>query len=408
MATVFFALLVDIFSFTIILPLFPRLLEFYRKNEASDPTSLFSLTLAQLESFKALVGATGPRLDVVLFGGAIGSLFSLLQFAVSPFIGALSDKWGRKRVLMVCMVGNLASCALWVVAKPFWVFVLSRVVGGLSEGNVQLSVAMISDITTAETRSRGLLLVVARRPGLNPYSASALFAALLIFAEIIYLQVALPETIHVHRAKQAAASASAASSPVHIQAPTQSAKQQARTHLRTLSALHFAYLFLFSGLEFTLTFFTYDRFAYTNRQQGTLLGFIGLVASLVQGGYTRRRAHKVGEHRVAMQGIASCALGFALLATTQRASAQLWVGATMLAFTSATVVTCLTTLASLQASRGQAMGMFRSWGQLGRAMGPMVACAGYWVYGSKATYLVGSVGLGVVAMWLARVEKRCR
>ncbi|KAI9159557.1 hypothetical protein H9P43_008897 [Blastocladiella emersonii ATCC 22665] len=436
--TVFFALLVDIFSFTIILPLFPRLLEYYREREGGDPNSLFAWTLGHLDAFKALIGATGPRLDVVVFGGAVGSLFSFLQFAVSPLIGRLSDRFGRKRVLMLCMAGNLVSCALWIVAKPFWVFLASRIVGGISEGNVQLSVAIISDITTPATRSRGLALVgiafalgftfgpaigaalasmdlTTYSPtfdalGLNPYSASALFAFVLILAEIGYLHVALPETLP--RADDAPPTPSSNDDDDKNKA---AAAESAPRSLAALSAIHFGYLFVFSGLEFTLPFLTYDLFQYTNMQQGRLLGYIGLVASLVQGGYTRRVGHRVGERRVAVQGILSCAAGFAVLAL--RPDSLLWVAATLLAFTSATVVTCLTTLASLElgAASGQgagkridgaAMGAFRSWGQLGRALGPMAACALYWGWGARGTYLVGAALLLAVAARLAVVPVR--
>ncbi|KAI9221558.1 major facilitator superfamily domain-containing protein [Blastocladiella britannica] len=464
MRTVFFALLVDIFSFTIILPLFPRLLEYYKQNEASDPTSLFSWTLRQLDAFKALLGIRGTRLDVVLFGGALGSLFSLLQFAVSPHIGRLSDKLGRKRVLMLCMAGNLASCFLWIIAKPFWVFVASRVVGGLSEGNVQLSVAMISDVTTPETRSRGLALVgiafalgftfgpavgaaLASHDltghsafldslGLNPYSASALLAFLLILAEIVYLHRSMPETL-VRRIVPAAKPNT--TTTITAAVPN---TQTSSTRLGTLSSLHFAYLFLFSGLEFTLPFYTYDMFAYTNAQQGALLGFIGLVASAVQGGYTRRRGHAIGEEKIVVQGVTTCAVAFALIAansgsgsavtsTATAAGWSLWAAATLLAFTSATVVTCLMTLASLECRRssdaraaaanapigdsehedgsgddeGSAMGSFRAWGQLGRAIGPLVTCSAYWIVGARTTYAVGSVALFAVSLWVHRVGK---
>ncbi|KAJ3358504.1 hypothetical protein GGF32_000346 [Allomyces javanicus] len=417
--TVFLALLVDILSFTIILPLFPRLLEYYRQNESADPNSLFSVTLRQIHAFKYAIGGTGSNLDVVLFGGALGSLFSFLQFIVSPWIGRLSDRLGRKRVLMLCMAGNLASCFLWIVARPFWVFVLSRVVGGLSEGNVQLSVSIITDITTAETRSKGLALVglafalgftvgpamgayfashdlAAYNPtfeslGLNPYSASALFAFALILAEIWYLHHSLPETLPTRRK-----SATPATKP----APKPAA-------LSRLALIHASYLFLFSGLEFTLPFLTHDQYQFSHAQQGALLGLIGFVAAGVQGGYTRRAARRVGERAVVMRGLIACAAGFALLAAWPDQRAALYASAVCIAVASATVGTGLTSLASMHAGgerAGEALGAFRAWGQLGRAAGPIVACASYWLVGATWVYGVGTLGVVAIAVYLVRAQ----
>lgn len=99
-------------------------------------------------------------MDILLFGGLIGSLFSFLQFLSSPWIGRWSDRYGRRRVLLLSMIGNALSMALWVFAKSFSVFVLSRIVGGLTEGNVQMSIAMISDLTPPETRSKHLVIIL--------------------------------------------------------------------------------------------------------------------------------------------------------------------------------------------------------------------------------------------------------
>ena len=83
-----------------------------------------------------------------------------MQFLFSPLIGSLSDRYGRRKVLLLSMIGNALSMALWVFAKSFSVFVLSRIVGGLTEGNVQMSIAMISDLTPPETRSKHLVCIL--------------------------------------------------------------------------------------------------------------------------------------------------------------------------------------------------------------------------------------------------------
>lgn len=145
------ALLIDLFAFTMILPLLPRILYSYLLKK--DPLFLSILSIIQSQTIN------NEKLDIVLFGGLIGSLFAFLQFIVSPIIGKLSDKYGRKNILLASMVGNLLSVVCWVYADSFGWFLLSRIIGGLTEGNVQLSIAMISDISTPKDRQRSLALV---------------------------------------------------------------------------------------------------------------------------------------------------------------------------------------------------------------------------------------------------------
>lgn len=140
-------------------------------------------------------------------------------------------------------------------------------------------------------------------------------------------------------------------------------------------------------------------FDWNNKQNGYLIGSIGIVSALLQGGYVRRRTAKVGEAVMARRGVSSSALGLAILAIIpQVASGQyklavrlLQAAAVCQAFTSATVVNSLTAYASLQCNdgaldkvtgkpveehpelaKGKALGRFRSSGQLGRAIGPLL------------------------------------
>lgn len=166
--------------------------------------------------------ASLAKYDTVLIGGALGSLFSLLQTLVSPFIGGLSDTYGRRNILLLTMVGNILSALVWLFSSSFELYLLSRIVGGLSEGNVQLSIAIISDVTTPERRARSLALVgicfaVAFTFGppigaflsqysetwkhwqpssarLTEYSLPAFVTLVLLLVETAYIYAFLPET----------------------------------------------------------------------------------------------------------------------------------------------------------------------------------------------------------------------
>ena len=86
--TIFISLIIDLLAFTLILPLFPSLIAYYRMNDSSG---LFDYCENRIEWFRVLVGAP-TEFNTVLFGGLLGSLFSMLQFLASPIIGGLSDR----------------------------------------------------------------------------------------------------------------------------------------------------------------------------------------------------------------------------------------------------------------------------------------------------------------------------
>ncbi|CAG8453172.1 2692_t:CDS:2 [Ambispora leptoticha] len=434
---VFIALLLDILAFTIILPLFPRLLKDYQEREGGDETTILSFFLQQIELFKKIIGGdeTGqhgnPKWDIVLLGGAIGSLYSFLQFVASPVIGVFSDRYGRRKTLLVTMIGNILSTILWLFAKSFGWFVLARIVGGLCEGNVQLSIAIVSDVTTRETRSKGLALVgiafavsftigpaigayFASRDlaqlfpqlvewGLSPYSAPAFVSLILLCVETLYLYIALPETTNLGKSQKNSLNSSTNGTlkENHNKITTliPPKYEHRKKTLRILNWLHFLYLFFFAGMEFSLTFLTFDLFDFTNMQNGKLLGYIGVLSALIQGGYVRRRAHIVGEKYLVAQGVAACAVGLGVIAfLTKSVNGVTWlyVGATFLAVTSATVRVHSSSSSSYSLTKGKELGAFRSFGQLGRASGPIAACSLYWMKGSEICYGVGAFAMLII------------
>ncbi|KAI0908706.1 major facilitator superfamily domain-containing protein [Ustulina deusta] len=404
---VFVSLLLDLISFTFILPLFPKLLEFYRNSEAGpgSRSTVLARILDGLNTYKSSFSRPiDSRYDIVLLGGALGSLFSLLQAIASPVIGRLSDKYGRRTALLASMAGNIMSVLLWVMAVDFRTFLASRIVGGLSEGNVQLATAIAADISDENSRGSTMALIGACfsiaftfGPALgaylssigtvaaNPFATAAAVSLSLIVTETLYLYFALPETLPLKTEKHTASKPAAESAPM------------TRTNSHTLlNAVHFLFLLFFSGMEFSLPFMTYDLFQYTSAKNGQLLGYIGLVASIFQGGVTRRLPPLL----TVRIGVGACFVAFAILTRTYTVR-SLYIAATCLATTSATVVSGLNALASFEASadeRGGKLGILRSWGQLGRGLGPILFTSVYWWAGRELAYTIGAGGLLIVSI----------
>ncbi len=403
-------------SFTFILPLFPSLLSFYRTQDPS-PASTLNRIFHYLNAYKnSFAKPIDSRYDIVLLGGALGSLFSLLQAIAAPFIGRLSDKHGRRTALLASMVGNTLSVALWVAATDFRTFLASRVVGGLSEGNVQLAHAIATDISDPSQRGSTMALVGACfsiaftfGPALgaflasittvaaNPFATAAGVSLALIVLETAYIYACLPET-HPRLTsllKSPSTSSTAQESPAKSTKPTTSSQTLRRytNNPAILNGLHFLFLLPFSGMEFSLPFLTATFYVNSRASpaalNGRLLSTMGLIASLLQGTVVRR----LPPLQTVRIGVVSAAISFFLLSRVT-SIAGLYTAASLLAITSATVVTGLNSLGSLEAKeeeRGVVLGRLRSWGQVGRAAGPILFCSLFWWVGREVAYLTGSI-----------------
>lgn len=339
------------------------------------------------------------------------SVFSsrLLQAFASPLIGALSDRYGRRTALLASMSGNIISVLLWVAATDFRTFIASRVVGGLSEGNVQLATAMATDISDANSRGSTMAIIGACfsiaftfGPGLgawlssipsvaaNPFATAAGVSLGLIVVETVYLYFCLPETLPALTGEGAKSSAEKTKKT----AATEKKVERTNSHF-LLNATHFVFLLFFSGMESSLSFMTYELFSFDSAKNGRLLGFVGLVASILQGGVTRRLPALLSVRT----GVVACLTAFVLLGRVNTVGG-LYIAATCLSVTSATVVTGLNTLSSFEAAeneRGEKLGMLRSWGQLGRGLGPVLFTSVYWWAGREYAYNVGATGMAIVA-----------
>lgn len=365
------------------------------------------------------------RYDIVILGGALGSLFSFLQAIVAPFIGRLSDKYGRRRTLLASMVGNILSVALWVAATDFRTFLASRIVGGLSEGNVQLANAIATDISDESQRGSTMALIGACfsiaftcGPALgatlsnittvaaNPFATAAGFSLFLIFAETLYIYIRLPET-HPRLTKLRHAENSGVPKRHSSRTTSPLTYRKHTNNPSLLNITHFLFLLPFSGLEFSLPFLTATFYSDTKTSpsalNGRLLSMMGLIASLLQGTIVRRLPPLL----IVRVGVVACTISFFLLAWVTSIGG-LYAAGSLLAVTSATVVTGLNSLGSLEAQeedRGAILGRLRSWGQIGRAVGPIVFCSLFWWAGREVAYVTGGFAMLAVCMGVFGVLK---
>lgn len=159
LGVIFLTLFLDLVGFSIIFPLFPAMLDYYLPS-GDGGHSLLGQLIAPLANWAERSGAADPRfMTAVLFGGILGSLYSILQFICAPLWGAYSDRVGRRKVLLITISGLALSYILWFFAASFWVLVLARVLGGAMGGNLSVATAAVADTTTRAKRSSGLAII---------------------------------------------------------------------------------------------------------------------------------------------------------------------------------------------------------------------------------------------------------
>jgi MFS family permease len=408
---VFLTLFLDLVGFSIIFPLFPAMLDYYLPAGAGEG-SLLGQLVGQLAGWAEASGAENPRfMTAVLFGGVLGSLYSILQFLCAPLWGAWSDRVGRRKVLLITISGLAVGYLLWFFGASFWVFILSRVVTGAMGGNLSVATAAVADTTTREKRSSGLALIgiafglgfivgpaigglaslidltehwpALAKFGVNPFSMPALISFALALINLVWVarrfEETLPQAKRVEPEKRGFF-------VFHIF--TTGSPDTRRTNL-----LYLIFMLAFSGMEFTLTFLAFERFAFSPAENGGMFVFIGFILILVQGGLVRRLANPVGEKRLAVTGLFFGIAAFLTLAIAQQLS-LFFVALAFLALSiglASPTLSALVSLYSKESQQGSALGVYRSAGSLARAIGPLVAAFVYFAYGSQSAYLFGAV-----------------
>ncbi|MSU66745.1 MAG: MFS transporter [Opitutus sp.] len=417
LGVIFLTLYIDLIGFSIIFPLGPDLLEYYLKLEGQ--TGLLGALVARTDALAHAFGI--PNYAPVLFGGVISSIFSLLQFVFAPFWGAVSDRRGRRGVLLLTVTGTALGYLLWVVSGSFWLFLVSRIVSGGFSGNLSVATAAVADVTTREERAKSMGLVgaafglglvtgptigaltvhvnlVANHPslarfGINPFSVPALVALGLCLVNLVWIGARFSETL-------SPAARGGAAEP-RLRNPMRAILGLENPAVRRTNLVAFIFSIAFVAMEAALTFLATQRFGYTARENGLMLGYLGLCAIVTQGYIVRRMLKVIRETRVLTYGLAFTVPGMLVIGFAPYPW-MLYFGLALLALGSGLVNPSTTGLISLYASvaeQGRVLGIFRSLSALARAFTPILAGVVFWRFGSTSVF-VGGAALALVALVL--------
>jgi multidrug resistance protein len=305
--------------------------------------------------------------------GMLGTSFSLMQFLFSPVWGRLSDRIGRRPIILIGLAGSCVSYLVLALAGSLSLIFLARIVGGIAGANIPTAQAYIADVTTPENRARGMGLVGAAfglgfifGPALGGIlshlgpSAPMWFASALCGANLLAAWFLLPESRHA--------------SPARVALGRLDSLRLAMRDRRLilLLSLYFIVTAAFSGFEATFALFSERRFGFTVSTIGYLFAFIGGTLALVQGMLVGRAVARIGEARLIPIAIAIIGLGIGLVPFAWSIPALLGAVGTLavgMGFNGPALSSMVSRLTHAD-DQGGMLGLASSLASLGRVVGP--------------------------------------
>jgi len=331
--------------------------------------------------------------------GLLFAIYSLCQLLAAPALGDLSDRWGRRPILIFSLLGTVVSFVMLAMAHSVVMLFLARIVDGLSGGNISTARAYVADVTEPKDRARAFGLIGAAfglgfimGPALSgmlahvSYTAPIWAAAALTFVAAVMALVWLPET--VHRA-HAGAGNPLSYLPELLQRPA----------MRRVLALDFIYWFAFSIFQTTFALFAQRRFQFDASRTGYFLAGFGVLGAIIQGGFIRPIVKRTGDKSMFIAGVLFSIVG--LVAAALSHSVTLFaISLVPLAFGMGfghPTVSSLVSRAGRGDEQGRVQGAASAVESLGRTVGPVWGNASLEKYGEASPFLSGAAFL-VVAL----------
>lgn len=356
-----------------------------RMSHQKSPTGVIFLTI-----FISMIGfgivipvlpvyAKNPpfQLGPAQLGWLVG-IFSLVQLFSAPLMGKLSDRVGRKPVLLVSVFGTAIGYFVTGAANVAWLLFLGRIIDGASGGNIATAQACIADTTTPQERSKAMGMIGAAF-GLGFILGPAIggvlsqwghqmpfyFAGILSLINAVVVIAWLPETLSEERRQHP--DAKARLGEVFV------GGRGGFIGLLLAATLTFTTGFAFIHVLFAL--FCGDHFGWTSRQTGYCFAYVGVLAVLVQGGLIRQLLKRDIEKELAAVGAALLAVSLWLMPRTGSVGAFLGVCGIM-ALGNGLATPVLSGMASRHVhgrAQGRVLGLMAAAGSLGRFLGPALA-----------------------------------
>ncbi len=346
-------------------------------------------------------------------GALLASVYSLMQFLFVPVWGRLSDRVGRRPVLLWSVFGTILGMGGLAASLGFgnsiaWLFA-ARIFSGIATANLGTASAYIADVTKPEARAKGMALIgiafglgfifgpvvggfLAKIPingrfGVVPCMVAAGLSAI-NFAWVLF---GLPESLP--KGRRSASKRRLA--PLDLEATK---RTLATPGVGLVVALNFLIILSFTNLDQTFRFFNADLFGMTQMQTGVTLGIIGICAAFTQGG-VRQLSKRYSDASLIRTGLLIQALGFGALAASPTFGRwALYASGACIAIgngLSQPTVSAFLSKRAAENAQGETLGTNQSFASLGRMFGPALGGFLYGHAGPKIPYLTASAGMAL-------------
>jgi len=339
--------------------------------------------------------------------GLLSLSYSAAQFVATPILGVLSDRYGRRPILVFSIFGSAMGYFLFGWAGSLWLMFFARIVDGITGGNISTAQACIADISSPEDRAKnfgiigmafGLGFIIG--PALGGFlskidiHAPAYAAGGMALVTSLFAYFLLPETLPVERRKAGAAEWS----DLNPLRPVVAAFRNEA--LRALLVSLFLLNFAFAALQTNFSLFTLARFSWGPEDNAWVFAFIGLMVAFNQGFLVRKLLPIWKERPLALAGYAFFALGFLWIAVAP-AGWMMYPASGLIAVGSSFTNPTLTAFISQRVSdreQGSMLGTTQAVLSLTRVVGPLWAGLVFDHFGTGAPYSTGAVFIVVAAL----------
>lgn len=350
---IFLIIVVDILGMTIMFPLLP----FYAEHLGAGP----------------------------LGAGLLVSVYAVCQLFGGPLLGRLSDRTGRKPLLVLSQIGTLFGLALLAIADSLWLVFLSRIIDGLTAGNISLAQAYIADVTKPEERTKSFAVIgIAFGVGFLVGPAISGYLAQFGYQYPVYAAMSLSAlsivTTIVMLPAQKPAQEGAVERRLSILGWGSYAEYFRRPGLAPLLWQFFAYMMCFSlfmsGFPlFAERRYTWEGRAFGPREVGYVYAYIGILGILLQGGLIGRMAKSFGDSKLVQSGLLLSVFGFVALAWAFGVRNLLIVTGVLACSTGVVrpAITSLITQATGRTEQGSVLGLTQSLQSVAQIAAPFLA-----------------------------------
>jgi MFS family permease len=374
----------------------------------------FGMVIPFLSFYAREYGASGTMV------GAVVGIYSIMQFFFAPIWGRMSDRVGRRPVILISLVASGSGYFLFAFAHSFAILFISRVIAGVGGANIGTAQAYIADSTTHENRAKGMGLIgaafgmgfilgpplsgILSTVGIHHHLAGNLLPGLVAGSmSAIAFCIAL---FVLGESKPPDAT-------VRTGIPPQFDKRVwgEMTHHEILLSIFltlFLTLLAVAGMETSVTLHARDRFHFTQMQLAWFFLFMGVIVATIQGGLIGRLAKALGEKTLVIIGAASFTIGLALVPTVWHVP-YLYVVAFFVAIGQGLTypsLTSLVTKASPPNEHGSMLGLASGIGSLARFIGPILSGAFYDLAQARGAFY-GQAAIVFcalcVALWMRRL-----